>query len=128
MRAAHAALLESASLLDGAAPGTAAERDYLEKRIAAIAELTEALKQERETWLATSQAQRDVQRADERLDRTARAEAREEVEAILGESSLQELGDLTRQIKGERPSGGAADHATDGSGSSVLADKPQAAS
>ena len=115
VRAAHAALLESVSLLDGGVPSTEAERSYLEKRIAAIRELTSALQKEHETLGAAARARGDERKAETRLEKRARVEAREEVEAILGESSVQELGDLTRQIEADR---------ADGSGPGALAERP----
>ncbi len=91
--AGHAALLETATLLRGQAPGTAAEVDYALKRAAAIEQLTTALR------LPSAPAPGD----DEDLPAPAAVvEAREELEALGGISSLTRLGHLADEARDRR--------------------------
>jgi len=96
--AAHLAVIESASLLDEAEPSTAAEAAYVEKRIEAIRKLTHALRQQHGAWLRAEHAQSEDEQGEMRLERTARVQAGEELDAI-GISSLHELDDLVRLAK-----------------------------
>jgi hypothetical protein len=87
--AAHAAVLESASLLEGGPPETPAQLRYVERRVEAIAGLTDALTRPAENAVAAGPA-------DPR--REARTEAHEELESI-GASSLTELAELTELLR-----------------------------
>lgn len=89
--AAHQALLEVATLLEGRLPDSVAEREYVAVRAAAIEELAVELRRA------------DVPSAGE-LDPGLVAEARVELDALSGGGSLTRLDDLTREARGDRPS------------------------
>ena len=87
LAAGHAALLETATLLRGQAPGTAAEADYAAKRADAIEQLTAALGAQDE-------------RPDDGQPAVATVvEAREELEALGGVSSLTRLEHLAAEAR-----------------------------
>lgn len=88
------AVTEVASLLGGGPPSTPAEREYVEKRLAAIERLAETLRRRHEASLRTPV---DGQ-PDDGLERKARAEASAELEKI-GISSLYVLDDLVREAE-----------------------------
>jgi hypothetical protein len=93
--AAHLALIESASLLGGGAPTTPTETAYLERRIAAILELTGALER-----VDAGSAEIDEGETEMSLERAARTLAGEELDA--GDlSSLRELRDLARGMRAD---------------------------
>lgn len=100
--AAHRALVEAASLLDGRAPSVAAERTYLRKRTDAMNALAGAL-------TASSQAAADAEAADADADRDERDEraaavalAREELELETGLGSLAQMAQVAERIRGSR--------------------------
>lgn len=87
VEAAHRAVVEAASLLQGRSPEVAAERDYVEARAAAVERLVAAL---------------EADPATQRGDRTARAaiaQAKDELDAAGGLGSLQALDALTREVR-----------------------------
>lgn len=99
--AAHAALVEAASLLDGAPPRVAAQDAYLEKRTEAIVRLTRQLRDAHESWLAGQAATAAAE--DRRRERwvTAVTEARAELQAEDRQGSLARLARLTRRVERE---------------------------
>ena len=84
---AHAALAEVASLLDGRAPGTQAEIDYVGARVAALESLVAVV-----THPRVGDGESDRRRAI--------VEARREVEQLAGDSSLTAASDLSRELLG----------------------------
>jgi hypothetical protein len=92
--AAHLALTESATLVGEAGPTTAAEVEYVERRVAAIRGL--ATEMQRHSQLV-EEGRLDGQDEERLLQRTARALAGEELDAT-GLSSLRELDDLKRVL------------------------------
>ena len=87
--AAHGAVLEVASLLDGRAPASDRERDYVDRRAAAVEELVRAL---RELEPADGPAEAPV-------PRDLVVEAREELDALGGVSALSRLDDVTEEVR-----------------------------
>lgn len=92
--AAHLALTEAAILVGEAGSITAAEAEYLGRRISAIRDLATEL--ERHSRLA-EQGRLDERDAERSLQRAARRLAGEELDAT-GLSSLRELDDLKRVL------------------------------
>lgn len=90
-RAGLTAVTEVGSLLGGRPPSTFAEREYVEKRTAAIERLTKTLRRRHEASLRKP----TDEESDAGLERKARVEASKELEKI-GISSLHELDDLAR--------------------------------
>jgi hypothetical protein len=90
--AAHMALIESATMLDGAPPATEAQTAYVEKRVAAIEGLTRAAAEARQAELDEEQA--------------VRAAAADELDGS-GLSSLSDLGALTQLLRESRSDRGA---------------------
>ena len=85
--AAHGALLEVATLLDGRGVGAHAERDYVVARATAIEEVVDALR-----------AQPPA--ADPgRLDPTLVTQARDELDALTGGGALARLTELATQVR-----------------------------
>jgi hypothetical protein len=99
--AAHEALVEVASLLDGAPPGVPAQDEYVAKRTGAIAALARQLQDAHRTWLAG----RAATAADEaeRRERwvTAVTQARDELQAEDRQGSLARLARLTTRLERE---------------------------
>jgi hypothetical protein len=95
--AAHGAVLEVATLLRGKAPASDGERQYAEKRASAIADLTKVLQKRREGLLRVD----DDSRGDDTdaLDHAALLQAREELDAIAGFTSLTRLEGLTAEVR-----------------------------
>jgi hypothetical protein len=86
---AHGAAHEVASLLEGRLPATAAEREYVTARVLALEELAAEL------------ADPSLPPADHR-ERQAVVEARREIEAIAGDSSVADAADLLRDLRRRR--------------------------
>ena len=83
---AHALVEEVATLLDGGLPANAAEVEYVEARLAALAELTTTVE--------------DPRLGDgDPIRRQARTEARLEVEEISGRSALRENDALLHELR-----------------------------
>ena len=91
------AVTEVAVLLGGGSPSTAADAEYIGRRITAIEKLTESLRLQGEV----SRRAAGNGRPADGLERRARAEASEELEA-LGISLLHELDALSRQLEAGR--------------------------
>lgn len=87
--AAHGAVLEVASLLEGRAPATDRERSYVDVRAAAVQGLLRALQE-------VEPADPDTAAA---LPPDLVAEAREELEALGGVSALSRLDDVTAEVR-----------------------------
>jgi hypothetical protein len=87
------AVTEVATLLAGQVPRTAADREYVQRRTAAIEKLTQSLCRQDEDARGTRTDGEDTQ-----LERQARAAAGEELDA-LGLSSLTVLDALARQAE-----------------------------
>ena len=85
--AAHGAVLEVATLLDGRSPVSEAERTYVAVRVAAIEELTGALRE------------RPPAMEPGRPDPTLVAQARDELDALTDGGSLARLTDLTAEVR-----------------------------
>lgn len=81
LAAAHSAVVEVATLLNGRSPESAAERDYAAQRATAIEALTEAL------------------RHPDHPSAEAMLRAREELDPIGGYNSLTRLGELTAELR-----------------------------
>jgi hypothetical protein len=94
LSAAHLALIEAATLVDTSGPPSAADVEYVERRVAAIRDLAAEL---RRHCQSIDDGRRDEQREERSLQRTARALAREELDAA-GMSSLRELEELRRAL------------------------------
>jgi len=86
---AHAAVHEVATLLQGRLPATAAEREYVAARAVALDDLA--------TVLADPTLP-----ADDHGARQAMVEARQEVEALAGGSSVTDAADLSRELRQRR--------------------------
>jgi hypothetical protein len=91
LSAAHMALIESATMLDGAPPATDVQAAYVEKRVAAIEALTQAATEARQ-----------AERAEEHAVRSAAAD---ELDGS-GLSSLSDLGALTQLLRESRRDAG----------------------
>lgn len=91
--AAHGALLEAATLLGGRAPSSARELQYVDERSAAVEALGAALRVVRPAAPDGSAPESPL------VDRTTLIEAREEVDAIAGSSSVSRIEDLTRELR-----------------------------
>ena len=87
--AAHGALLEVASLLDGRTPASEAERRYVGARVAAVEALVAALRE-----LEAGGPLADGQPAPDLV-----VEAREELDALGGVSALSRLDDVTAEVR-----------------------------
>ncbi len=85
MAAAHGALLEAASLLQGRAPAPGREREYVDRRRVAIEDLAAALA---------------LPPVD--VDAAARVEARAEVEELAGFTAVSRLEELTEETRSRR--------------------------
>jgi protein-S-isoprenylcysteine O-methyltransferase Ste14 len=86
VEAGHAALLEVASLLAGRTPTTDEERAYVDRRTAAIRDLTAQLSRRYRDW------QRSRPAAEPMADKTAAVvRARDELEAATGTGAVTEL-------------------------------------
>jgi hypothetical protein len=87
--AAHGAMLEVASLLDGRAPESERERNYVDVRAAAVQELVRALQ--------------ELEPADgydgTPVPRDLVVEAREELDALGGVNALSRLSDITEEVR-----------------------------
>ena len=84
--AAHGAVLEVASLLEGRVPASERERSYVDVRAAAVLELVRAL--------------RELDPAEpDRPPRDLVVEAREELDALGGVSALSRLDDVTEEVR-----------------------------
>ncbi|HEX7277326.1 MAG TPA: hypothetical protein VF244_08125, partial [Acidimicrobiales bacterium] len=83
--AAHGALLEAASLLQGRVPAPGRESEYVERRRVAIEDLAGALA---------------LPPAD--IDGAARVEARAEVEEVAGFTAVSRLEELTEETRSRR--------------------------
>lgn len=84
--AAHGAVLEVATLLEGRPPGSDRERNYVDVRADAVQELVRAL--------------RELDPAEgDGLSRDLVVEAREELDALGGVSALSRLDDVTEQVR-----------------------------
>lgn len=86
---AHAAAYEVASLLEGRLPATAAEREYVAARTVALENVAALL------------ADPNLP-PDDHGSRQAMVEARREVEAITGDSSVTDAADLLRELRERR--------------------------
>jgi hypothetical protein len=95
LSAAHMALIESATLLDGAPPSTPSQVAYVEKRVVAIEAFTRAAAAQR---LAEERAEQEAREAETAEEHAARAAAGEELDGI-GLSSLSDLTSLTRLLR-----------------------------
>jgi hypothetical protein len=96
--AAHAALVEAASLLRGAPPAGLAEREYVRNRARAIGDLIDALERHDEEIAA---AQAHEARTAKELERDARFQALTELDDRLGPDSIEQLAHLRRAIEGD---------------------------
>ncbi len=85
MAAAHGALLEAASLLQGRAPAPGRETEYVDRRRLAVEDLAAALA---------------LPAAD--IDATALVEARAEVEEVAGFTAVSRLEELAEEAKSRR--------------------------
>jgi hypothetical protein len=99
--AAHEALVEVASLLEGAPPTVPAQDEYVAKRTRAIATLARQLRDAHTTWLA-GRAETAAEEA-ERRERwvTAVTQARDELQAEDRQGSLARLARLTTRLDRE---------------------------
>jgi hypothetical protein len=100
VNAAHQALVEAATLLNGAAPSGAAEEEYVSSRARAVEKLAGALEQHHQLR-AAMQAREELESADadRELERAARLQATEELDARLGPASLDRLSSLTQELE-----------------------------
>ena len=106
--AAHQAMIEVATLLDGARPSGPAEEEYVSSRTRALEALGTALQCQHETAVAAEA--RDaaaVADAERRLDQAARMGATEELDDRLGPASLDRLALLARELEADH---GGVDH------------------
>jgi type IV secretory pathway VirB2 component (pilin) len=99
--AAHEALVEVASLLEGSPPAVPAQDEYVAKRARAIATLSRQLQDAHRTWLA-GRAETAAEEA-ERRERwvTAVTQARDELQAEDRQGSLARLARLTTRLERE---------------------------
>jgi hypothetical protein len=95
LNAGQLAMIESASLLGGGVPSNAAEKNYVEKRTAAIRELAQALEHRH---CEAERAKLADGQAEGQLEREARTRAGKELDAA-GLSSLRDLGDLKQLME-----------------------------
>lgn len=97
--AAHQAVLEVATLLDGGRPIAAAQRRYVTARTAAIEEVTDALLAAHRRWL--DEQAREAQAASEEVREraTAIAQARDELELADEVGALRQLHGLAHRLK-----------------------------
>jgi hypothetical protein len=96
--AAHAAVLECASLLDGSVPGSEQERRYVAARASAMSELADALRRRHRAQLEPAWGEEAVPGAGP--DRARVVEARTELEHLSGQSALHRLRELTEEASG----------------------------
>jgi hypothetical protein len=93
LAAAHTALLESASLLNGRAPASARETSYLEARAGAVEALAAALQELPRTDPAI------VDSTTPTVDSGALIEARDELDRITGSNSVSQLEQITHELE-----------------------------
>jgi hypothetical protein len=97
--AAHGAVVECASLLDGAPPSADAQVDYINKRTEAIQRLTKELTRQHARFQTAAHADAEATRRDAEARATAVTQARNELESADRSDSLHELDVLTAQFK-----------------------------
>jgi hypothetical protein len=95
--AAHAAVVEVATLLRGATP-TKDDEAYVQKRLDGISALAAVIQ---DAGADDARGHQELARADAELERSARVEAGAELEA-LGLSAVNDLETLTRAIRSSR--------------------------
>lgn len=91
--AAHGALLEVASLLDGRAPGSERERGYVDKRSAAVADLVDALRE------LSSSGSEATPRLPSAAHPDAVVDARDELARITPFNSVTHLEELVAETR-----------------------------
>jgi hypothetical protein len=96
VEAGHAALLEVASLLGGRTPETDEERVYVNRRTAAIRDLTAAMARQYHDW-----RQDHLAVEPPAAETAAVVRARDELEAVTGTGAVTELKRLRADLAGE---------------------------
>lgn len=94
LAAAHGAVLEVASLLEGRTPGSERERNYVDVRARAVQELVQALQE-----LGVVEDALDSSERPTELPPDLVVEAREELDALGGVSALSRLDDVTEEVR-----------------------------
>lgn len=92
--AAHGAVLEVASLLQGRTPGSERERNYVDVRADAVQELVQALQE-----LGVVDGALDSDERPTAIPPDLVVEAREELDALGGVSALSRLDDVTEEVR-----------------------------
>lgn len=101
--AAHQAVIEVASLLQGEPPRAPAEIDYVERRAMALGALVEALRRDHAAWVDSRSDMIDEPTEARQLRARAVVEARDELDAATGLGALAELEELAARTAREAP-------------------------
>lgn len=100
LTAAHRAVVEVATLLDGAAPDGTAEEEYVAQRATAVERLALALEHHHRARAATEAGDAAAaEEAERRLGRDARLQAVEEIDGRIGPVSLERMTYLAEALE-----------------------------
>jgi hypothetical protein len=98
--AAHQAMIEAATLLDGGAPTGTAEDEYVSQRARAVEKLAAALAHHHQLRAALeANDELESAEAERQLERAARLQATEELDARLGPASLDRMSSLAQELE-----------------------------
>ncbi len=105
LEAGHGAMLDVAMLLDGRAPTTPAEIEYIAARTRAMVDLASAAERQREEEARRSRLSIEEEQTQARQAKAAMADAMQEIEVTTGTGSLREMKRVLRLMRGEEGDG-----------------------
>ncbi len=98
-------MLDVAMLLDGRAPTTPAEIEYIAARTRAMVDLASAAERQREEEARRSRLSIEEEQTQARQAKAAMADAMQEIEVTTGTGSLREMKRVLRLMRGEEGDG-----------------------